>query len=139
MKKMTYSQGKSQIRQQIRARVPDNCREGFQQYTVVPGDTMYTIAQRFNVSLGFLIAENPHIPDPDVIFPGDVLCVPGQIPPPGRVPESCPLGYDRYTVKSGDTMFKIAQSLGVPIDLLIVNNPHIPDPSVIFPGDVLCP
>lgn len=32
----------------------------------------------------------------------------------------------------------IAQNIGVPVDLLIWNNPHIPDPNIIFPGDVLC-
>lgn len=125
------------VRRRITLRIPEKCREGFIQYTVVSGDTMFNIAKRFNISLEFLIVENPHITDPSVLFPGDVLCVPRQVSPP-RIPESCPVGYDRYEVKPGDTVYKIAQRLGVPIDLIIVNNPHIPDPSIIFPGDVLC-
>ncbi|MDO6354067.1 LysM peptidoglycan-binding domain-containing protein [Caloramator sp. CAR-1] len=123
----------------IRAQIPERCRMGFQRYTVVAGDTIEKIAKRFNVTVDFLIAENPHIQDPDKIFPGDVLCVPVQ-PKPGepRIPESCPLGFNRYTVKVGDTVSKIAQGIGVPVDLIVVNNLHIPDPNVIFPGDVLC-
>lgn len=100
---------------------------------------MKSIAKRFNVSLNFLIAENSHITDASKIYPGDVLCVPVQpMPGEGRVPSSCPEGYNRYTVKKGDTVSKIAQSIGIPIDLIIANNLHIPDVSIIFPGDVLC-
>lgn len=58
-------------------RVPKQCPPGFTgRYTVVQGDTMFFIAQRFGVSLNALIAANPHIPNPSLIFPGDVLCVP---------------------------------------------------------------
>jgi LysM repeat protein len=76
-------------------RVPVSCPAGFRgRYTVVPGDTMFTIAQIFRVSLSALIAANPHIPNPNIIFPGDVLCVPAMITIPccvilnirGRVP-----------------------------------------------------
>ncbi len=120
-------------------RIPASCPAGFQgRYTVAPGDTMFFIAQRFGVTLAALIAANPHISDPNVIFPGDVLCVPGP-PTSGRVPASCPAGFQgRYTVVSGDTMFTIAQRFGVTLDALIAANPHISDPNLIFPGDVLC-
>ena len=37
---------------------------------------MFLIAQRFGVSLQALINANPHITDPSLIFPCDVLCVP---------------------------------------------------------------
>jgi LysM repeat protein len=37
---------------------------------------MFFIAQRFEVSLDALIAANPHISNPNLIFPCDVLCVP---------------------------------------------------------------
>lgn len=132
--------GNPPLGQKSESRVPHSCRTGFQQYTVVRGDTMSGIAKRFNVSLEFLTAENPHITDPNIIFPGDVICVPAPVPQPGegRVPESCPQAYNQYTVKTGDTMNKIAQNIGVPVDLLIANNPHITDPGLIFPGDVLC-
>ncbi len=121
-------------------RAPAGCPPGFQgRYTVQPGDTMFFIAQRYGVNLNSLIAANPHISDPNVIFPGDVLCVPGGPSSGGRIPASCPHGFQgRYTVQPGDTMFFIAQRYGVSLNSLIAANPHISDPNVIFPGDVLC-
>ena len=122
-------------------RVPASCPPGFQgRYTVQPGDTMYVIAQRFGVSLNALIAANPHITNPALIFPGDVLCVPGGGPSPGcRVPASCPPGFQgRYTVQPGDTMYFIAQRFGVSLNALIAANPQITNPALIFPCDVLC-
>lgn len=77
------------------ARIPSNCPPGFLgRYTVIPGDTFYTIAQMFRVRIEALAVNNPHIPNPNVLFPGDILCVPGLIPFPcstslrsrGRVP-----------------------------------------------------
>jgi spore coat assembly protein SafA len=123
------------------SRVPASCPPGFQgRYTVQPGDTMFLIAQRFGVSLNALIAANPQISNPNLICPGDVLCVPGG---PGecgsRVPASCPPGFQgRYTVQPGDTMFLIAQRFGVSLNALIAANPQISNPNLICPGDVLC-
>ncbi len=43
----------------------------------------------------------------------------------------------KYTVKAGDTMSKIAASLGVSLAHLIASNPQIANPDLIFPGQVL--
>ncbi len=59
---------------------PPPCPNGFI-YTVQPGDTMFSIAQRFGVSLQALINANPQVTDPNVIFPGQQLCVPTQFRP----------------------------------------------------------
>lgn len=50
-------------------------------YTVQPGDTMFLIAQRFGVSLDALIAANPQLPNPGLIFPGQQICVPAPFVP----------------------------------------------------------
>ena len=50
-------------------------------YTVQAGDSMFLIAQRFGVSLDALIAANPQIPNPNLIFPGQQICVPAPAPP----------------------------------------------------------
>lgn len=58
---------------------PANC-SGFY-YTVQPGDSLFTISQRFGVPLNQLIAANPQIPNPNLIFPGQVICIPSTAPP----------------------------------------------------------
>lgn len=64
-------------------RVPQSCPPGFLgRYRVVAGDTMFTIASFFRRPLTELIRANPQISDPNQLFPGDLLCVPGQIPFP---------------------------------------------------------
>lgn len=64
-------------------RIPTSCPEGFKgRYTVSPGDTLFTLSQIFRVRLEALYANNPHIPNPNLLIPGDVLCVPSQIPIP---------------------------------------------------------
>lgn len=58
------------------ARIPNFCPLGFTHYTVLKGDSIYLIARRLRVNTGFIIANNPHISNPLLIYPGDVLCVP---------------------------------------------------------------
>jgi spore coat assembly protein SafA len=112
---------------------PTQCPPGTFSYTVQPGDSMFTIAQRFGVSLNALIAANPQIPNPNLIFPGQIVCVPGSAPP-----SQCPPGTFAYTVRPGDSMFSIARRFGVSLDALIRANPQIPNPSLIFPGQIVC-
>lgn len=116
-------------------RYPPDCPAGFLSlYFVIPGDTMAIIAQRFGISEEELIAVNPHISDPNMLYPGDVLCAPGF-----RKPATCPSGFDsRYEVQYGDTMSSIAKKFNISADALLAANPHIPDPEMIFPFDVLC-
>lgn len=116
-------------------RFPADCPAGFLgRYFVIPGDTMSIIALRFGTGKEELIATNPHITDPNVLLPGDVLCVPGF-----RKPVACPPDFQgRYEVKIGDTMFSVAQKFNIGVDELIAANPHISNPKVIFPFDVLC-
>jgi LysM repeat protein len=37
---------------------------------------MFFIARRFGVSIGDLIAANPQISDPNVLFPGQIIFIP---------------------------------------------------------------
>ena len=59
-------------------RLPADC-PGFI-YTVQRGDTLFTIAALFNITLNGLIAANPQITNPNIIFPGQQICVPAGIP-----------------------------------------------------------
>lgn len=101
-------------------------------YTVQKGDSMSSIAQKFGVSLNALIAANPQIPDPGIIYAGQVLTIPHsggeQRPQPSK---------KTYTVQSGDSMSGIAQKFGVSLNALLQANPQISDPNVIYAGQVL--
>ena len=50
-------------------------------YTVVPGDNLSKIARAHNISLSQLIAANPGIRNPNLIFPNQAIKVPGQPDP----------------------------------------------------------
>ena len=45
-------------------------------YTVKKGDTLWGIAGRFGVKLSALIAANPQIKNPNLIYPGDKVVIP---------------------------------------------------------------
>ncbi|MDY3985134.1 LysM peptidoglycan-binding domain-containing protein [Dysosmobacter sp.] len=45
-------------------------------YTVRKGDTLWGIAKRYNVTLTALIAANPGIRNPNLIYPGDKVVIP---------------------------------------------------------------
>src|SRR5690554_2893673 len=66
-------------------------------YVVRPGDTFFSIARQFGVSLEALIQANPQIPNPSQIQPGQIVCIP-------RQPTTCPEGTFRYVVQPGDSM-----------------------------------
>ena len=51
------------------------CPEGAGAYVIRPGDTLYRIAIRYNVSLDRLIAVN-HGVDPDALQVGQTICIP---------------------------------------------------------------
>ena len=102
-------------------------------YTVKSGDTIWKIAVKHQVGMSEIIAANPQIKNPNLIFPEQRVCVPRVSAPPG-----CPPGSTRYTVQPGDSMFTIARRFGVSLDALIRANPQISNPSLIFPGQQLC-
>ncbi len=102
-------------------------------YTVQTGDSLFTIAKKFGVSLDALLAANPQIKDPSFILPGQIVCV-----PKAHEPSICPPGTTAYTVIRGDTMFLIARRFGVSLQALIAANPQVKNPNRIYPGQTLC-
>ena len=46
-------------------------------HTVVKGDTMWKIAVKYEVGLSEIKSANPHISNPDLIYPGQTLNIPG--------------------------------------------------------------
>ena len=47
-----------------------------QQHTVVSGDSMWKIAVKYEVGLSEIKGANPHIANPELIYPGQVLNIP---------------------------------------------------------------
>ena len=102
-------------------------------YTVRSGDTLSGIAARQGVSLSALLAANPQIADPNRIFPGQVIHLPGSAG--GSAAPSAAGG--NYTVRSGDTLSGIAARHGVSLAALERANPQIGDPNRIRPGQIV--
>lgn len=59
---------------------PSRCDGQF--YNVRIGDTLFIIARRFGVTVEEILAVNPQIENPDVIFVGQVICIPPAEPEP---------------------------------------------------------
>lgn len=56
---------------------PGPCPPGtLRTYIVQPGDTLYLIAQRYGVHVSDIIAANPSLTNPDVLYVGQVLMIP---------------------------------------------------------------
>ena len=48
-------------------------------HTVAPGDTMWKLAVKYQVGTSEIIAANPQVANPDLIYPGQILYIP-QVP-----------------------------------------------------------
>ncbi len=103
-------------------------------YTVRRTDSMFTIARSESVSLSRLIRANPQVPDPDVIYPGEQLCIPKPVKPPE--PPKCPDGIF-YAARRRETGRSIADKFGISLEDLRRANPDV-DLSRLDVGQVLC-
>jgi cell wall-associated NlpC family hydrolase len=105
-------------------------------YTVVPGDTLWGIAQRFGTTVAALAGVN-RIADENLIYAGEIL----RLPPGVSVPVSShapapPSVSGTYTVRPGDTLWSIATRFGLTVSALATIN-DIPNPNLIYAGQVL--
>jgi murein DD-endopeptidase MepM/ murein hydrolase activator NlpD len=91
-------------------------------HTVEQGDTLGELAMRFGVTTEALMAANPDIVNPDLIYVGQRL----NIPDAAR----------EVTVRPGDTLSEIAQRHGTSVRALQAAN-DIANPNLIYPGDRL--
>lgn len=102
-------------------------------YTVASGDTLTGIARRFGTTVNAILSVN-FIPNPNVIFVGQKICVPGQQGPTITPVPGCRAF---YTIKPGDTLIGIAAKYGTTYwSIAIANN--ISNPNLIFVGMTLC-
>ena len=108
-------------------------------YRVISGDTVGSIAQRFDTSIGAIIAAN-HLKDANLIFPGQVLNIPGVTrTSAGGWGAPASAGGRVYRVVASDTVSAIAERFGTSAGAIIAAN-HLSDPNLIFPGqDLIVP
>jgi cell wall-associated NlpC family hydrolase len=116
-------------------------------YTVVGGDTLYTIARQLDVPLTELLAANDLQLD-SLILPGRTLVVPratgGTVKSVAAAPSGArsktaapaPARQLSYTVQSNDGLYTIAHRHGVSLTALREANDLEPD-DVVHPGTVL--
>lgn len=102
-------------------------------YVIRSGDTFFSLANRFNVTVRQLEEANPGV-DPNSLVVGRIICIPRKIVPPGTLP--CP-GGAYYTIESGDTFFSIANRFGVTVADLETANPGV-DPTRLRVGQIIC-
>jgi len=102
-------------------------------YRIQSGDTLSGIASHFGVSLGALEAANPQISNPNMIYAGESLNIPGSSDSFSAAPTTS----GSYTVRSGDTMSGIAGRLGISLASLERANPQVTNPNYIYVGQRL--
>ena len=109
-------------------------------YTVQAGDTLYSIARRSGVSLNTLLSING-LSQSSVIRPGQTLSVSGNASQATATQVSyqsagSTSGNGTYTVKAGDTLYRIAYNHGISLTTLLSIN-GLSETSTIRPGQQL--
>lgn len=97
-------------------------------YTVRQGDTLFSVARRFNTTVNAIAKQN-RIISPTRVFAGQrlLVCPGGQFPAPER---------RVHTVRRGDTLWSIAMRYGTtPWAIIAANN--LRHPWLIYPGQQL--
>ena len=98
-------------------------------YRIKKGDTLFKIAKENGLSIEELIKANPKIKDPSLIAIGQEINIPEEVAVENEMDDSPRISISKYSVKSGDNLYKIAKSNGLSLDELLVANPEIKNPS----------
>jgi len=100
-------------------------------YIVTRGDTLLTVALRFNIGIDTLVAANPQLGVSAQPVPGTSLCLPFPEPPPCT-------GGTLVPAQPGSTLFNLAQKYSIGIDAIIRANPQVTNPNNLFVGQPVC-
>jgi len=99
-------------------------------YYVQYGDTLVSIAVKFNTTVGSILNANV-ICNPNLIFPGQVLIIPENMGTGWELPKSGAMPY--YIVKPGDTLYCLARQFNTTVSVLCANN-QLDNPNMIYAG-----
>ena len=107
-------------------------------HTVVSGDTLFSIAQRYGVDMNAIIQAN-NIENPSRILRGQVLIIPGLSVPDDSAQVQNPLVAATplvHVVQRGESLGAIARQYGTTVEQILQAN-TIANPNRIFPGQSL--
>lgn len=105
-------------------------------YTVKEGDTLYAIAEKYDLPVSLLMKVN-RVADPYSLETGAKLAIPGdvsQLPCPDKPGKKTAPEY--HTVEAGDTLYLIAKKYDISLEDLMGANAHI-DPYNMLIGSKL--
>jgi peptidoglycan DL-endopeptidase LytF len=85
-------------------------------YTIAAGDTLNSLANRFNTTVQAILQANPGL-NPNVIFIGQQICIPVPQPP------TCSGFF--YVVVAGDNLFNLARRFNTSVEAIIGANPGV--------------
>jgi len=98
------------------------------------GESLFSLAEKYNVHPDALLSLNPQINSPEQLVPGIRVKIP-IAPSPLEIP---PAEYlDEYVVKQGDTLWKLSKAWNVPLKALIAVNPQLRNPNVLLDGEIV--
>jgi len=91
-------------------------------HTVSRGDTVYKIAQRYDVSVQEITEAN-QLSNPSRITIGQALII--------------PVDYIRHTVSPGESLYLLARRYGTTVSQILSANPEITNPARIYAGQII--
>lgn len=91
-------------------------------HVVQPGDSIYTIANRYDVPMQRIIDDN-QLENPNRLVVGQALVIPTE--------------GTQHRVVPGQSLYSIARDYRVTVSSLLRANPDITDPSKIMPGQII--
>ncbi|AEE97218.1 LysM peptidoglycan-binding domain-containing protein [Mahella australiensis] len=109
------------------------CPSGSFAYTIKAGDTFWKLAKTYNTTVAAIQAANPGV-NPNKLQIGQVICIPGSNTPPAK---PCPAGSRSYTIKAGDTFWKLAKTYNTTVAAIQAANPGV-NPNKLQIGQVIC-
>ena len=99
-------------------------------HIVKQGDSLYSIAQKYGVSLEDVLKANPDISNPDAIDVGMKVKIPTR-------PKSTFGVIHQHIVQQGDTLWKLSKAWGIQLTDLIKANPQLKNPNALLTGEVV--
>lgn len=104
-------------------------------YKVLHTDSLTSIAAKCNTTIADILARNPQIKNPNIIFDGQILNISGSNS--ATTTSSSTTTSILYTVVSGDTLSSIAAKFGVSVWSIKLVNSYVMSTGSVYEGEVI--